>query len=269
MQVYSPFIFMNKTGLSFDLAAKTWTGGQRAVAGSDLFKNDHNRDTPTPFMLAFPNEDRRNRLFLKVDDSKWSKPLSFEPVAADMQVVMGGPSGQSDFYVGMSYAEGMGKCKLTKVITIAPRFIIKNKFSYGLKIRQRNTQNVIDIKPGGSAPIHQLQSQAPMQLCMAANEQDLRWTAPFSICDIGRTNLTLDRETSRGSRNYLIRIETHIEGSTIFLYISRETEPWPLRLENETGIRFTFQQTVSLASYSAADAPRMPILASTVLPCET
>ena len=243
VQIHSPFVFLNKSGLSFDLAAKTWTGGQRPVAGNDLFKNDHNRGTPTPFMIAFPNEDRRNQLFLKVDDSKWSKPLSFEPVAADMQVVMGGPSGESDFYVGMSYAEGLGKYKLTKVITVAPRFIVKNMFSYALKIRQRNTQNLVNLAPGASAPIHQLQSRAPMQFSMTMDEPDLKWTAPFNIADIGRTNLTLDRQTNRGSKTYLMRVETHIEGSTIWLYISRETEPWPLKFENQTGIKITFQQT--------------------------
>ncbi len=37
--MYSPYIVMNKTGLPFDLAAKTWSGGQKPVAGSDLFKS--------------------------------------------------------------------------------------------------------------------------------------------------------------------------------------------------------------------------------------
>ncbi|ORX35977.1 putative late endosome to vacuole transport-related protein [Kockovaella imperatae] len=243
VQVYSPFILLNKTRLPFDIAAKTWTGGQKALAGSDLFANDHNRDTPTPFMVAFPNEDRRNRLYLKVDDSKWSKPLSFEPVAADMQVVMPASTGESEYFVGMSYAEGLGKYKLTKVITIAPRFIVKNTFSYALKIRQSSTQNVMSLKPGDSLPIHQLQSRAPMQFTMAADDAELKWTAPFSISDIGRTNLTLDRDSSRGQKTYLMRVETHIQGSTVFLYISRETEPWPLKLKNETNLRFTFQQT--------------------------
>jgi len=40
VQVYSPYVIMNKTGLPFDLAAKTWTGGQKTVAGSDLFKSE-------------------------------------------------------------------------------------------------------------------------------------------------------------------------------------------------------------------------------------
>lgn len=41
VQVYSPFVFINKTGLPFDLAAKTWTGGQKPVAGSDMFASKY------------------------------------------------------------------------------------------------------------------------------------------------------------------------------------------------------------------------------------
>ena len=81
-------------------------------------------------MFGYPNEDRRNRLFLKVENSKWSKvsyycghgksssadgrlePLSFEPIAADMQIIMQSAAGNTDYYVGLSYAEGLGKVLL-------------------------------------------------------------------------------------------------------------------------------------------------------------
>nr|XP_019015055.1 vacuolar protein sorting-associated protein vps13 [Kwoniella pini CBS 10737]OCF53836.1 vacuolar protein sorting-associated protein vps13 [Kwoniella pini CBS 10737] len=242
VQVYSPFIFMNKTGLPFDLAAKTWTGGQRPIAGKDLFANDYHRETPTPFMFGFPNEDRRNRLFLRVDDSKWSQPISFEPVSADMQIIMTSASGESDNYVGLSYTEGIGKYKLTKVITIAPRFLLKNTFAYPLKIRQHSTQNVVDVAPGQRVALHELQHQAPSQLSMAFDEPNLKWSAPFNMSDIGRTHITLQRQTARGQKTYLLRVDTHLEGSSVFIYVSRDTDQWPLRLRNDTGISLKFQQ---------------------------
>ena len=70
-------------------------------------------------------------------------------------------------------------------------------------------------------------------------------SAPFNIADIGRTNLTLQRQTARGPKTYLMRVEVHIEGSSIFLYISRETDPWPLKLQNDTNMHLRFQQAVS------------------------
>lgn len=41
-----------------------------------------------------------------------------------------------------------------------------------------------------------------------------------------------------------MRIEAHIQGSSIFTYIARETDPWPLRIRNETNLKLTYQQTV-------------------------
>ena len=70
-------------------------------------------------------------------------------------------------------------------------------------------------------------------------------SAPFNIADIGRTHLVLERQSTRGSKIYLLRVETHIQGSSIFLYISRETEPWPLKVRNSTDLEFPFQQIVS------------------------
>lgn len=175
VQIYSPYIFLNKTGLPFDLAAKTWTGGQKPMAGNDLFANDWQHPSPTPFMFGYPHEDRRNRLYLKVGDTKWSKPLSFEPVAADMQIVLGSNSGNTNTYVGLSYSEGLGKYKLTKVITIAPRFMIKNTFQYALRIRQHSTNKDIVVKKGETVPIHELQNDAPSQMSMAFDEPNLTW----------------------------------------------------------------------------------------------
>ena len=43
-----------------------------------------------------------------------------------------------------------------------------------------------------------------------------------------------------------MRVEAHIQGSSIWTYISRETEPWPLRIRNETELNLKYQQVVSI-----------------------
>ena len=62
--------------------------------------------------------------------------------------------------------------------------------------------------------------------------------------DIGRSHVVLHRQASDGLRKYLVRIETHIQGPSLFIYVSREKEPWPLKIRNDTGLPLTFQQTV-------------------------
>jgi vacuolar protein sorting-associated protein 13A/C len=44
VQIYTPFVFMNKTGLPFNLAARTWNGSQKQVAGQALFESESSRD---------------------------------------------------------------------------------------------------------------------------------------------------------------------------------------------------------------------------------
>lgn len=43
---------------------------------------------------------------------------------------------QEEIHVGVSWSEGLGKYKLTKVIILAPRFIIKNNFSEAISFRE-------------------------------------------------------------------------------------------------------------------------------------
>ncbi len=37
VQIYSPYVIVNKTGLPFNIASKTWSGTQKAAAGYDMF----------------------------------------------------------------------------------------------------------------------------------------------------------------------------------------------------------------------------------------
>ncbi|CAK9783702.1 putative late endosome to vacuole transport-related protein [Cutaneotrichosporon oleaginosum] len=246
VQVYSPFILLNKTGLPFDLMVKGTLGGQKPVAGRKEFATDYKRDEPTPFMFSFPNDDRRNRLFLRVADSRLSQPLSFEPSAADMQIVLPSEKGDKNYYVGLSYTEGLGKYKLTKVITIAPRFLIKNLFKHAIQVRQTSEPRPLAIvQPSEQKAIRFLGARDAMQLRIAFDTQDgaqLDWSAPFSINDIGRTNIRLTRQGRNGPKTYLARIMTHMEGSSLFLYMQREMDPWPIKLRNDTELPFMFKQ---------------------------
>jgi vacuolar protein sorting-associated protein 13A/C len=73
-------------------------------------------------------------------------------------------------------------------------------------------------------------------------------TTPFNLADIGRTNLKLFRRNANDdNKAYLMRVEAHIQGSSIWTYISRETEPYPLKLRNDTHLAFEFQQVVSVS----------------------
>lgn len=134
------------------------------------------------------------------------------------------------------------------MITLQPRFLIKNLFSYGIQVRQNSDPRPLaSVAAGQRKAIRYLSSRDRMQLRIAldAGGGELKWSAPFNISDIGKIHLRLQRETRTGTKQYLMRVQTHIEGSSIFIFVSRETEPWPIKLRNDTAVPFKFKQAVS------------------------
>ena len=64
---------------------------------------------------------------------------------------------------------------LTRVITLAPRWVIVNNFEYGVSVRQAQTDKTYEIKPGNRKSLLQVQDRAPLHLCLAAESSTLKW----------------------------------------------------------------------------------------------
>ena len=183
MQVYTPYLLINKTGCDFALKTKTFLSSAKAVAGSDFAPGK--KDDVQPFMFSFPNEDRRNRVLLRINDSAWSKvrnsalsrgaltndqlltqPLSFETVGVETEVVVPSASGDEEIHIGMKVTDGLGdvscvscttkidahhlsqQYKLTKVVTIYPRFILKNDLEQAIRVREMGSKETMTVPPG-------------------------------------------------------------------------------------------------------------------------
>jgi vacuolar protein sorting-associated protein 13A/C len=65
------------------------------------------------------------------------------------------------------------------------------------------------------------------------------------LAEVGRVHVRVHDPTSESRKEKLFRVDTQIEGSTIFLFVNEETGRWPLQIRNETALGFQFQQTVS------------------------
>ena len=112
--IYSPYIILNRTGLELDVRSKTFLGSSKAAAGQRVFANRDEAHSPKPFMFSFPTDDRKNRSLLKVGDSQWSKPLSFDAIGSSYEAVLPSSSG-SEMHVGVHIKEGEGKvCEYAK-----------------------------------------------------------------------------------------------------------------------------------------------------------
>lgn len=192
-----------------------------------------------PYMFSFPSDDRKNRALLKVGDSTWSKPQSFDAIGSTFNVVLPSSESKSELHVGVSIAEGEGKYKLTNIVTVAPRFVLKNKLNEEINIREPGSSDVMKMKHGDLLPLHFMKPTRDKQLCLCFSGINNQWSSPFNISNIGTSHVKLAKASERQK---LIRIETIMEAATIFLHLSIETKHWPFSMRNESDIEFMFYQ---------------------------
>ncbi|PHH90856.1 hypothetical protein CDD83_2455 [Cordyceps sp. RAO-2017] len=239
--VYSPYVVLNKTGLDMRIRAKSFLQQAKAAAGQypPAQTSDQDRPKALPFMFSFGNDDHRNRALLKVDESEWSKPQSFDAVGSTSEVVLNSTSKQREIHLGITVESGDGKYKMTKVVTLAPRFVLENKLGEEIHVRESSTSGYMTLKPGALQPLHFMQKSAVKQLCLCFPGVDNHWTSPFNIADIGTAHVKIAKA---GQRQRLVRVEILLEESTIFLNMSMETKNWPYSMRNESDTEFTFYQ---------------------------
>ncbi len=107
--VYSPYVVLNRTGLELDVRAEgaKLFGTSSAAAGQAALA-DSNADgrKVMPFMFSFPQEGKKNRARLKVLDSEWSKPQSFDAIGSTYSVQMPSANGRDMISLGVSIVEG-------------------------------------------------------------------------------------------------------------------------------------------------------------------
>jgi len=109
--VYSPYIILNRTGLELDVRSKTFLGAAKAAAGQGVFANVQSGEAQhaTPFMFSFPSDDQKNRALLKLGDSSWSKPQSFNALGSNYDVTLSSSVGRGEMQVGVTVSQGEGK----------------------------------------------------------------------------------------------------------------------------------------------------------------
>jgi vacuolar protein sorting-associated protein 13A/C len=239
--VYSPYVILNKTGLDLHIRAKGFLQSSRAAAGQfpliDLSEDE--RPKAKPMMFSFAHEDHRNRATLKVGDSEWSKPQSFDAIGSATEAVLQSPAKNAEMHVGVHVESGEGKYKLTKVVTLTPRFILQNKLGEEINVREPSSSAYMTLQPGALQPLHFMQRSSVKQLCLCFPGMNNQWSSPFNISDLGTTHIKIAKA---GQRQKLVRAEILNEGATVFLHLSLETKHWPFSMRNESDTEFTFYQ---------------------------
>ncbi|KAJ5779395.1 Vacuolar protein sorting-associated protein 13 [Penicillium paradoxum] len=239
VSVYSPYLILNKTGLPMDIQSKAFLQSARNAAGQGLRADPRDEGRALPYMYSYATEDQKNRSILKVSDSAWSKPQSFEAIGSTFEIIFPDRQGKSEFHSGVSVAEGEGKYKLTKVVTLAPRFILKSNLNEDILVREPGSSNVLQVQNGKLVPLHFLRQVQEKQLCLCFPGVNNQWSSPFSIADVGTVHVKLAKANQRQK---LIKIDIILEAATLFLHFSVESRNWPFSMRNESDMEFIFYQ---------------------------
>lgn len=103
--------------------------------------------------------------------------ISLEAPAAETALVMPSKSRKEELHIGLAWAEGLGKYKLTKVITITPRFVLKNSLNETLWVREHGTPTSTQLEPGQRRHLNTLRASQEHLLVVATSPRqgDDRW----------------------------------------------------------------------------------------------
>jgi len=239
--VYSPYLVLNKTGLDINIQSKSLFSSAKSAAGQGMrMGSDRGARKALPYMFSYPTDDKKNRANIKIGDSQWSKPQSFDAIGSAFETVLPHSSERTEMHVGLSVAEGEGKYKLTKVVTIAPRFIVKNKFNEEINIREPGSSTIMTLKPGDLKPLHFLKQAPNKQLSLCYSGINNQWSSPFNIANVGTVHVKIAKA---GDRQQLVKAEIIMEAGTIFLHLSIEKKHWPFSMRNESDVEYMFYQT--------------------------
>jgi vacuolar protein sorting-associated protein 13A/C len=166
-----------------------------------------------------------------------------------------------EFHVGVSWAEGLGKYKLTKIVTLAPRFLIKNNLAESISFREHGVapKDRSVIEPGRRSPLQVMRRGQEKLLTVAFSGLNAQWlvlmtteplmfiqsyprSPPINIEDIGSVHLRMRARDSEDVR--LVRADVQIDGSTIFVAFCPADEGWPFTIENDSDYTISIAQTV-------------------------
>ncbi|THH34126.1 hypothetical protein EUX98_g96 [Antrodiella citrinella] len=233
VQICSPYLIVNKTGLPYEVRPMKANrmGSVQDVAGDT---RPEVMSLSAPFLLSLP--DQCKNLVFKVGESVWSQPVSLDAPSADTRLAIPSQTQKSEeVHVGLSWTEGLGKYKQTKVITLAPRFIVRNASRDAISFREVGSvpRGRASLNPGERAPLHFLRLGEDKLLTVAFPVLNAQWSAPINIEDIGVMHFRLKAPRENGDVR-LMRADVKLGGATIFIVISQEEEGWPFTIENET-----------------------------------
>ncbi|EEB06191.1 vacuolar protein sorting-associated protein 13a [Schizosaccharomyces japonicus yFS275] len=234
--IYSHYIILNKCRIPVNVRYKNESHSQRT---STCVVPAAKGEKAVPFLFSYWKDDRKNRAMLSCEFSRWSEKISFDAIGSAYEVELESISGLGIMKLGVDVESGPGIYRMTKVITITPRFILRNLCPLNLKISDLTRGNGLLLK-AGSCDYIRFMNKASDNFVMLAAEGSDSWTSPLCIENLGTTHIIL----SQNSMDTLIKADISLVKGAIMIKLKEETKQWPFAIRNETDYSFEFWQAV-------------------------
>jgi len=112
-------------------------------------------------MFSYDTDDRRNRALIRVHTSPYSGPQSFEAIGQSYEVVIPKEydNQPGEAHLGVSISNGVGQYKMTKIITIRPRWVVESYLDDAIYFRQPGLKEFSVLEPGAKKDIIYLNNE--------------------------------------------------------------------------------------------------------------
>lgn len=130
-------------------------------------------------VFSHPSEQGAEFSF-KLGNSAWSRFLNFEAPSAETAVCLQSSTtgATKETHIAVSWTSGSGKYKLSKVITLAPRFMIKNELATQIYYREcGDAANQLSLQAGQSDSILAFSPRGDPALSLKYSGVDASWYA--------------------------------------------------------------------------------------------
>ncbi|CAI4602875.1 CPI_1c_G0034240.mRNA.1.CDS.1 [Saccharomyces cerevisiae] len=233
IRIYSPYIIMNSTDRELYIQSSLLN-----IAQSKILLENEKRYT-IPKMFSFDKEDdKSNRARIRFKESEWSSKLSFDAIGQSFDASVSIKNKEQESNLGINISEGKGKYLLSKVIEIAPRYIISNTLDIPIEVCETGSMDVQQIESNITKPLYRMRNIVDKQLVLKFLGGDSNWSQPFFIKNVGVTYL----KVLKNSRHKLLKIEILLDKATIFIRIKDGGDRWPFSVRNFSDHDFIFYQ---------------------------
>jgi hypothetical protein len=222
-------------------AASPGTARSSAGASSSGKPTASTKAPPTakPIMY-YPSGFENNRFHIKVAESRWSDAIVLntqnDSTVLSVQETEDAARHKRKYEVALVIRPAANQFWRTRVVTLAPRYMLLNKTGHSLFLRQVNSSYVCTLLPGEHAPLHWMDVTKGLEkFRLKLNLPKCTWSGPIDPTQLEIFSLKLfNAET--GLR-YLIRVmvRLHPETAITTITIKEEDMNAPLfRIDNYT-----------------------------------